>query len=92
MRAEPATHHPNTPNHTPPRPHAHRPSKPATHKPASAPTHKAPTSHDKGGTKPKHSKKEHKSAPEAERTMPIGSGARVSIASLGKLPATHRRH
>ena len=91
MNAQPV-HNVNTPNHRPSVTKATKPSKPRE-KPTTHSTHRTPTRDDKkGGSKERNNKKGQKSAPLAERTVPIGSGARMSIASLGTLPATNRSH
>lgn len=90
MNAQPV-HNVNTPNHRPTVNKATKPTK-AREKPTTHSTHRTPTSDDKGGAKGRKNKKGQKSAPLAERTVPIGSGARMSIASLGTLPATNRSH
>lgn len=88
MIAEAPASNPNTPT----RPKAHRPTKPD--KSAGRPTRQAPgrarSSHDRQPNKGKATKekggtrgRKQKSAPEQERTLPVGSGVRVLIRQLG---------
>lgn len=77
------------------KPSAHRPSQPERprHKPA---TRAQRDPHGRRQRKETHRdpgrKPAHKSAPVDERTLPIGSGARIGIPSLGALPTIIRRH
>lgn len=81
--------HPSRPSH---RPAVHKPSRPER------PRHERPKHEghrpDRGKEvrRGRGDKRTQKSAPEQERTLPIGGGARAPIPSLGALPTITRRH